>query len=185
MNLLTNGKDLKGKKDDVSEPKILHAGKYLNLVERDGWEYVTRTASDVVIILPVLSDGRIVLIKEFRKPLQKYVVGLPAGLVGDHGEEGIFDAAIRELVEETGYRASRMELVLENSPSSSGMTTETFNLLIATKLVRVGNGGGDDSEDIEVLEINPDEIKSLKTEWLSKGYVVDPKIYMGLYFLNS
>ena len=77
-----------------------------------------------------------------------------------------------------------MELVLNDSPSSSGMTTETFNLLIASKLTKVGVGGGDDSEDIEILIIDPNDIDSLKTEWIRKGYVIDPKIYMGLYFLN-
>jgi ADP-ribose pyrophosphatase len=168
----------------MSEVKTLHAGKYLNLVERDGWEYVTRNTHDVAIILPILGDGRIVLIKEFRQPLQKYVIGLPAGLVGDKGDEGIFDAAIRELIEETGYRASCMELVLDNSPSSSGMTTETFNFLIATKLTKVDEGGGDNTEDIEVMIVNPDDILHLRNEWTNKGFVVDPKIFIGLYFLK-
>jgi len=167
----------------MSEEKILYAGKYLNLVERDGWEYVTRNTHDVAIILPVLEDGRIILIKEFRKPLQKFVVGLPAGLVGDKGDEGIFEAARRELLEETGYMANSLELVLSDSPSSSGMTTETFNLLIARKLRKVNEGGGDETENIETLIVNPTDVIDKKEEWLASGFVIDPKIYMGLYFI--
>jgi ADP-ribose pyrophosphatase len=168
----------------MSEPKLLYAGGYLNLMERNGWEYVTRNTHDVAIILPVFDNGRILLIKEFRQPLQKYVIGLPAGLVGDKGEEGIFDAARRELLEETGYMADNLELVLSNSPSSSGMTTETFNLLIARKLRKLGAGGGDNTEDIENIEINLDDIDSLRDKWVSEGFVIDPKIYMGLYFIK-
>jgi len=68
----------------------------------------------------------------------KRVIGLPAGLVGDHdSDEGIFDGARRELLEETGYRADTLDLVAANSPSSSGMTDETFNLFLATNLVKV------------------------------------------------
>jgi ADP-ribose pyrophosphatase len=169
----------------VSEVKVLHAGKYINLVERNGWEYVTRNTKDVAIIMPVMDDGKIILIKEFRQPLQKYVIGLPAGLVGDKGEdEEVSDAAGRELIEETGFQAECIELLLENSPSSSGMTTETFNFLMASKLTKVSEGGGDDTEDIEVIIIDPRDIETHKIEWLKQGYVIDPKIYIGLYFLN-
>ncbi len=167
----------------MSEEKILYAGKYLNLVERDGWEYVTRNTHDVAIILPVLEDGHIILIKEFRKPLQKFVIGLPAGLVGDKGEEGIFEAARRELLEETGYMANSLELVLSDSPSSSGMTNETFNLLIARKLRKINAGGGDETENIETMIVNPTDVIDRKDEWLAEGFVIDPKIYMGLYFI--
>lgn len=179
-----NGKNLKGKKNLMSEVKTLYAGKYLNLVEMNGWEYVTRNTHNVAIILPVLNNGKIVLIKEFRQPLQKYVIGLPAGLIGDKGAEGIFDGARRELLEETGYQADSLELVLKESPSSSGLTNETFNLLIARDLIKVNDGGGDDTEDIEVLIIDPDQISRYMEGWIDSGYVIDPKIYIGLYFIN-
>lgn len=168
------------------EPNVLYSGKYLNLVERNGWEYVTRNHHDVVIILPVLDDGKLVLISEFRKPLMKRVIGLPAGLVGDNdGDEGIFDAARRELVEEIGYQANQLELVMDNSPSSSGMTDEIFNLFIARKLIRVSEGGGDESEDIRVIFVDPQDLPKLTEEWKKQGHVIDPKLFMGLYFAQN
>lgn len=168
----------------MTEPKVLYAGKYINLVERSGWEYVTRNTHDVAIILPILDDGRIVLIKEFRQPLQKYVVGLPAGLVGDKGEEGIFDGARRELLEETGYSAGLLQLVLNESPSSSGLTDETFSLFVARDLVKQDQGGGDEEEDIETILIDPSLIEIRVGDWLREGYAIDPKIYIGLYFYS-
>lgn len=168
----------------MTEPTILYAGKYLNLVKHDGWEYVTRNHHDVVVILPILNNGNILLISEFRKPLMKRVIGLPAGLVGDNNnDEGIFDSARRELEEETGYQANSLELVVDNSPSSSGMTNETFNLFIARKLVKVGLGGGDASEDIEVIEVNLEILSGQIQLWRSAGHAIDPKIFMGLYFI--
>jgi ADP-ribose pyrophosphatase len=170
----------------MTEPKILYPGKYLNLVERDGWEYVTRNTHDVAIILPVFKNDDILLIDEFRHPLQKRLIGLPAGLVGDKdANEDIFGGARRELLEETGYQANSMELILENSPSSSGMTDETFNLLIARNLVKIHNGGGDETEDIKVLRIRKNRICAEAKEWLKNGYLIDPKIFMALFFLEE
>lgn len=170
----------------MSEINTLYSGKYLNLLERNGWEYVTRNHHDVAIILPVLPDGTIILVNEFRVPLQKRVVGLPAGIVGDNEVgEGIFDGARRELIEEIGYKANNLKLVLEESPSSSGMTNETFNLFIASDLEKVGDGGGDETEDIKVLHVDCEDLNQSVQRWKEEGHVVDPKIYIGLYFARA
>ena len=170
---------------NMTELKTLYSGKYLNMVERNGWEYITRNHRDVAIILPVIDNNNIILIDEFRQPLQKRIIGLPAGLVGDKDEnEGIFDAARRELLEETGYLANQLEIVIKDSPSSSGMTDETFNLLIARKLKRIHRGGGEESEDIKVLIVDRHNIDGFLEAKKSDGFFIDPKIYMGMYFLG-
>lgn len=168
--------------DDV---KVLYEGKYLSLVERNGWEFTRRKTHDVAIILPVLDNGDLILISEFRQPLQKRVIGLPAGLVGDKDEtESMIDGATRELQEETGYLAKTMECILKNSPSSSGLTDEVFSMFIARDLIKTGIGGGDQSEDIDVLIVSPNDLPKLIPEWKSKGYAVDPKIFIGLHFIS-
>ena len=169
--------------------ETLHEGKFLKVVRRNNWEYVTRYASDVVVILPVCTGARrdIILIEEYREPLDKIVLGLPAGLVGDkpgQEKEDIFGAARRELVEETGWLSNNLKLVASDLPSSPGLSDETFNLFIARDLVRVSDGGGDETEDIVVKTISLDNLTEYISDCKSKGYAIDPKIYMGLYFLN-
>lgn len=166
--------------------EILYKGKFLNLVRNNNWEYVQRNASDVVIIIPVLGDA-IFLIKEYREPLGKIVVGLPAGLVGDkpgQESEDIFAAARRELEEEIGWTSKGLELVAANLPSSPGLSDETFNLFIARGLTKVSEGGGDETEEIEPVLISIDMLPIQIEDWKKEGYSIDPKIYMALYFLG-
>jgi len=132
---------------------IIHfKGRYLSLLEREGWEFASRSnASSVVVLVAVTPDKEIVLVEQFRTPVNSAVIELPAGLVGDHvdPDESVLDAAARELEEETGFAASQMELLMD-CPSSAGMSDELISFVLATGLTRVGPGGGDDSEDIAV-----------------------------------
>ena len=103
---------------------VHYHGRYLDLVERDGWEYSTRSnASAVVVIVAVTPDDRLLLVEQYRRPVDARVIELPAGLVGDHVEpdESILDAARRELIEETGYAAGSIDFIMD-CPSSAGMT---------------------------------------------------------------
>ena len=125
--------------------ECLHAGRFLRLVRRAGWEYVERVnVTGVAVLVPVTSEGEIVLVEQYRIPVRARMVELPAGLVGDEEgfrDEDILDAANRELDEETGYRARRMQ-VLAISPSSGGMTSEVVTFVLASDLSKVGEGGG-------------------------------------------
>lgn len=174
--------------DSVAKNQTIHyTGRYLGMTETDGWEYAYRTnASGVVVLIPVTDNGELVLVEQYRIPVQNRVMELPAGLAGDTGdfEEQLETAAQRELLEETGYRAESM-LELLTCPSTPGMASEMVTIYLATGLKRIGPGGGDGNEDITV------HLMPMKNavEWLNakqaKGIMIDPKIYAGLFWAGA
>lgn len=171
----------------MSEDITHFAGRYLSLLERDGWEFASRSnASGVVVIVAVTDDGELVLVEQYRKPVGAAVIELPAGLVGDLADpdESLLDAARRELVEETGYAAGSLEILMA-CPSSAGISDEIITFVLATGLERVGPGGGDASEEIQVAAVPLAEVD----EWLARqqaaGKPMDPKIFAALYWLQK
>ena len=168
----------------VNNVKTHYSGRYLGLKERDRWEYAFRTnASGVVVLVPVTDAGELVLVEQYRIPVDSRVMELPAGLVGDSGdsEEAFKTAAHRELIEETGYSATHLEELL-TSPSTPGMANEMITIYFASGLERVGPGGGDGNEDITVHHVPLESA----VEWLharqAEGILLDPKIYAGLFW---
>jgi ADP-ribose pyrophosphatase len=166
---------------------IHYSGRFLGLKERDNWEYAFRTnASGVVVMVPVTNDGELVLVEQYRIPVNSLVLELPAGLVGDTGdsEEDFKTAAQRELIEETGYLADSLEELI-TSPSTAGMADEIVTIYYASGLERVGPGGGVENEDITVhlvpLENAVDRLEKLQKE----GMMLDPKIYAGLFWAGQ
>ncbi len=162
-------------------------GRYLGIVERDGWEYATRTNARSVVVLVALTGGQeLVLVEQFRIPVGARVIELPAGLVGDTGDadEPTEQAAQRELEEETGYRAGVLEQIMV-CPSSAGLTDEILHFYLARTLQRVGPGGGDGSEDIQVHHVPLAGADRWLDERLRAGLSVDPKIYAALYWLGD
>ncbi len=164
-----------------------YAGRYLNLMERDGWEFASRSnASGVVVLIPVTDAGEIVLVEQFRKPIGNNTIELPAGLVGDHEDPGesMLNAAKRELEEETGFVAATLDLLME-CPSSAGMSDEIISFVLAKGLRQVGSGGGDGSENIQVHIISLEEIDHWLGQQQAAGKSLDPKIYSILYWLQK
>jgi ADP-ribose pyrophosphatase len=165
--------------------KIIAEGRHLRFVETDSWEYVERKKiSGIVGILAVTPEGKLLLTEQFRRPLGRKVIELPAGLAGDVAgseNEKLAIAARRELLEETGYDASRFELLACGSVSA-GLSDEIITLYRATGLKKVSDGGGDGDENITVHAV---PLKSLR-RWLKRkereGAVVDLKVYAGLHF---
>jgi ADP-ribose pyrophosphatase len=142
---------------DNQEPEqIVWQGKYVTAKTRGRWEYVSRSRGiRAAVILAVDAEDHVILVEQFRVPLGRNCIELPAGLIGDHddvaGEDALV-AAARELEEETGYRAGRIE-PLGEFWSSPGMVTESFTLLRAFDLEKIGPGGGVDGESITVHRV--------------------------------
>lgn len=169
----------------VSKDQIHYAGRYLSLLERDGWEFASRSNARAVVVLVAVTDrGELLLVEQFRKPVGARVIELPAGLVGDHvdPDESVLEAASRELEEETGFRAARLTRLMD-CPSSAGLTDEIISFIRADGLERVGPGGGDSSEDITVHKVPLDEVDAWLRRKQESGTPMDPKIYAGLYWL--
>jgi ADP-ribose pyrophosphatase len=166
----------------------LYTGKFLALVKEGHWEYVDRVNSPgAAIIVAVTAAQKLLLVEQYRIPLHCRVIELPAGMIGDEpgsGDETYAEAARRELLEETGYDAGHME-TLFTSPSSAGLTSERVTLFRASELRQVGQGGGVAQEEIIVHEVPLAEIN----EWLAAkakaGFLIDAKIYAGLYFVTK
>lgn len=166
---------------------ILHKGKYLELIAEDNWEYVRRhNCNGIVVIVAKTKDQKLILVEQFRRPVQAQVIELPAGLVNDqvhHDNETLESAARRELFEETGYEASHLTRLVEG-PVSSGLSQEVITLFQALDVVKKGPGGGDHTENIIVHEVPLAEAELWLYEMEKKGRLVDPKVYAGLYFLR-
>jgi len=152
---------------------------------RDGiWDFVRRPHSTFSVgILAITPEREIVLVEQTRIPADGRVIEIPAGLVGDEPEhlgESLEATARRELLEETGYRAGKMEFLIR-SPSTPGLAREFMNIFLATDLVRETEGGGTESENITTHHVPVSQIRSWLGEKQAEGIYVDARIYAALW----
>lgn len=163
---------------------ILHAGRFIELVTDERWEFVRRrNAHAVVAIVAVTPAHELLLVEQFRIPLAAAVIELPAGLVGDEqADEEVLVAAGRELEEECGWRPGKMTL-LNRSPSSAGLTNEVTTLIRADELVRVSAGGGVAGENITVYQVPLVSIAAWLRARAEAGTMIDHKIHAALWWL--
>ncbi len=170
------------------DPTILFAGKHLTLKAIGHWEYAERTkASGAVVILPITDDDELLLIEQFRPPLQRRVIELPAGLVGDTADyegEPFLQAAQRELFEETGYEAKTWKRLF-SGPSSAGLTTEAMTFFLAAGLTFIKVAEGDGHENIELHKVKRSELIPWLQSRESQDRIVDYKIYAALFFFEK
>jgi ADP-ribose pyrophosphatase len=155
----------------------------LRLVRRGRWEYAERTHAQgmAVIIVAVTPGDCILFVEQPRAALGKRTIELPAGLVGDtHAGDTFEDAARRELVEETGWQPAQVE-VLVVGPTTAGMSNERAAFVRASGLMRVGAGGGDESEDIVVHEVPLGDAPRWLMAQYRAGLEVDLKAWAGLW----
>lgn len=171
----------------MNQTETLFRGRYLSLLRFDGWEFASRSnASGVVVLVAVTDRDELVLVEQFRIPVQSHVIELPAGLVGDLGDanEPLLLAAQRELLEETGFEAAHLEILM-SCPSSAGMSDEIITFVRASGLKRVAAGGGDASEDITVHLVPVNDVERWLREKREAGWPMDPKIFSALYWLGQ
>lgn len=154
------------------------AGKFVTVKRRGKWEYVARSRGIRAAVILAVGDGHVLLVEQYRVPLECNCIELPAGLIGDHdADEDPLTSAARELEEETGYRAERLE-DLGAFYSSPGMVSESFTLVQAHGLTKVSEGGGVDGEDIIVHRVALDHLLQFIAEKRAEGCAVDVKILM-------
>lgn len=157
-------------------------GRFIAAKREGKWEYVSRARGiRAAVILAVDTDdegSHVILVEQYRVPLKRNCIELPAGLIGDGGEDEADEtAAARELEEETGYRADAIEVIGEFA-SSPGMVSETFTLVRARGLTKVHDGGGVEGEDIVVHRVPLDAIKDFVAEQRALGKMIDVRILL-------
>ena len=169
--------------EDADAPlETVWQGKYIAAMKRGRWEYVSRTGSTNAVVILAEHDGKIILIEQYRVPVGARCLELPAGLVGDEDKDAtVEDTAIKELEEETGFTAERIER-LGQFHSSPGMVAESFTLVRAHGVRRVGEGGGNEHEDITVHLVAREDIPAFVEQRRAAGAAVDVKLLNFLRF---
>ena len=167
--------------DDLPPPEVMWAGKYVRAVKRGKWEYASRTGGINAVVILAEHDGKMILVDQPRVPPDCRCIEFPAGLVGDEDPNATPETtAIKELEEETGFTAERVERLGEFY-ASPGMLSEGFTLVRAHGVRKIGEGGGDDSEEINVHLVPRAEIPNWIEQKRAEGFGVDVKL---LLFLN-
>ena len=178
---------IRGRMSETPETTSIGRGRHLELRSRDGWEYVTRPDADGVVAIAAVTDaGEIVLVEQFRPPVGTPTLELPAGLVGDEPGEASEEAeaaARRELSEETGFTADEWHR-LGACVSSGGLTDEIVEFFAASRLRRVGPGGGVGGERIRVHLVACAEAHDWLAARMRDGASIDAKVYAGLAMLE-
>lgn len=166
---------------DADAPEQIHwQGQFIAAKTRGRWEYVSRARGIRAAVILAHDDSDVLLVEQFRVPLGRNCLELPAGLVGDgDGADGehALDAAKRELEEETGYRAENWANLGEFF-SSPGMVSEGFTLLRATGLTKVGDGGGTHGENITVHKVPLSKIQQTIAEHRAVGTGIDVRLLL-------
>ena len=157
---------------------MVWSGRFIEAKRLGNWEFVSRTRGVGAAVILAVDDGHVLLVEQYRVPLGARCLELPAGLVGDEeqGEEAAA-AALRELEEETGYRAAAA-VDLGRYYASPGMSSEGFALLRAEGLTRVGEGGGVAGEDIEVHRVMLEKVADFVAERRKSGVAIDAKLLL-------
>jgi len=160
--------------------EIRWQGKFITAKTRGRWEYVSRARGIRAAVILAVEDGEVLLVEQYRVPLGRFCLEFPAGLIGDDDRpdaEHTLDAAKRELEEETGYRAENWQ-VLGEFYSSPGMVSESFTLLKATGLAKVGDGGGVGGENIVTHRVPLATIAETIAEHRERGTAIDVRLLM-------
>ena len=162
--------------------KLLHEGRHFSFL-RDEVELPNgfRTFRDIVrhpgavAIVPVLPDGRVVLVRQYRYAAGKELLEVPAGTL-EPGEP-VIDCAQRELIEETGYEAGTLKPLL-SCYVAPGYSSEVIHFFVASDL-REAVGEAEPDEEIAVERLEPREVVGMMAE----NVIEDAKTIIGVLSL--
>ena len=167
--------------DDLPPPEVMWEGRFVRAMRRGKWEYTSRARDIRAVVILAEYEGKVILVEQPRVPIGTRCLELPAGLIGDHDPNATVETtAIQELEEETGFTAVQVER-LGDFYGSPGMLSESFTLVRAHGVRMIGEGGGDESEDITVHLVARTDIAAFVEQKRSEGVGIDVKI---LIFMN-
>ena len=167
--------------DDLPPEEAMCEGKFVRLARRGHWEYAGRVRGINAVVILAEYQGKVILVDQPRVAPGRRCVELPAGLVGDNDPDATPEStAIKELEEETGFTAERVER-LGDFYASPGMLSESFTLVRAHGVRKIGDGGGDEHEDINVYLVPRAEIPRFLEQKRVEGFGIDVKL---LIFMN-
>lgn len=130
------------------------------------------------VVVPVKDDGKIILVKQFRYPLQKTLIELPAGKL-EKGEDPLV-CATRELEEETGYKSASIKKLGEIY-TAPGYCTEILHIYSATELIPGNHNREEGEQGMEILELSMNEIQMM----IMNGEITDAKTIVGIHYLKN
>jgi len=152
-----DGKIVKVQVDDVTLPNGKSAKR--EIIKHPG----------AVAVIVITNEGKLVMVEQYRKALERSIVEIPAGKL-EIGEEPIHTAR-RELEEETGYGAHQFEY-LQAFATSPGFADEVIHLFVATDLYQIENSAElDEDEFVELLEVSLEEAQAM----VADGRIYDAK----------
>jgi ADP-ribose diphosphatase len=168
--------------EDLPPVELMWEGKFVRALRRGHWEYASRARNIGAVVVIAEFEGKVILVEQPRVAPDCRCIELPAGLVGDKDPNATVEGtAIKELEEETGFTAERVER-LGDFYASPGMLSEAFTIVRAHGVRRIGEGGGDENEDIKVHLVARADIPNFLEQKRAEGLGMDAKLLLLLNF---
>ena len=169
----------------LTNSKILFGGKVFNLkVDKIEYNSGNKGIREVVVhpggavVIPVTDEGKLIMVSQFRYPFQTTLLEFPAGKLDI--DEDPLDCAVRELEEETGYKAKIVEK-LGQIYTTPGFCTEILHIYIAKELIQGDHNREEGEQGMEIFELSNQEIE----EKIMKGEITDSKTICGIYLAQK
>ncbi len=163
--------------------EVIYKGKIINL-RKDKVTTINGTSSREIVehsggavLIAITDEGKMVMVKQYRKPAGKVMFEAPAGKIDSNEDPEV--TALRELKEETGYTAKKIDYVCKFYPSV-GYSEEVLYLYYCTGLVK-GETAFDDSEALDIEEYEIDELYSM----VMRGEIDDAKTIIAIMYAKE
>jgi len=164
---------------------LLYKGKVFDhLVDEIEYQSGNKSVREVAVhaggavVIPIKDNGKIILVKQFRYPIQKTLIEFPAGKL-DKNEDPLV-CAVRELEEETGYTAKQIKKLGEIF-TAPGYCTEILHIYSASGLITGKHSREEGEAGMEILELTLAEIEAM----ILSGEINDGKTIVGIYYLKN